>query len=232
MRNVNRTEKKYLLDIPEALKLQNQLGKVMSGDPHNGAQGYSVRSLYFDTPHERDFAEKLFGLDPRRKVRIRTYMPNHNDFALLELKQKQGDFQQKRSLTVNREETAQLILGKYDFLLERQENFAKEMFALLTINAYRPRTIVEYDRTAFIAKENKIRITFDRNIRANEFNYSLFESNLPLAPVFDPFNVVLEVKYDGFLLSYIKTILNMANKSSLSVSKYCLARSTTMAYQF
>ena len=32
--------------------------------------GYPVRSLYFDTLHDRDFAEKLFGTDPRRKVRL------------------------------------------------------------------------------------------------------------------------------------------------------------------
>ena len=50
--------------------------------------------------------------------------------------------------------------------------------------------------------------------------------------MFDPFNVVLEVKFDGFLLSYIRSMLNMVDKIELSVSKYCLARSVRMAYQF
>lgn len=50
--------------------------------------------------------------------------------------------------------------------------------------------------------------------------------------MFDPFNVVLEVKFDGFLLSYVRSVLNMADKSELSVSKYCLARGARMAYQF
>lgn len=231
MRNVNRKEKKFLLDLASAQTLQSQLEAVLQGDVHNGAQGYPVRSLYFDTPHDRDYAEKLFGLDPRRKVRLRTYSPDA-DFALLELKQKQGELQQKRSLFVSRHEARRLMEGSYGFLAERSEPFAAEMHGLMAINGYRPKTIVEYDRTAFIAKENKIRITFDRNIRATETCLDLFSEKLSLSSVFDSFNVILEVKFDGFLLSYIRTLLNGADKSELSVSKYCLARSTTMAYQF
>lgn len=231
MRNVNRKEKKFLLDVTSAQRLQHQLANVLRGDAHNGAQGYPVRSLYFDTPHDRDYAEKLFGLDPRRKVRLRVYAPDA-DFALLELKQKQGEVQRKRSLFVSRDEARSLMNGSYGFLTERSEPFAAEMHALMSINGYRPKTVVEYDRTAFIAQENKIRITFDRNVRATETCFDLFSENLSLTPVFDPFNVILEVKFDGFLLSYIRTILNSVEKSELSVSKYCLARSTTMAYQF
>ena len=43
-------------------------------------------------------------------------------------------------------------------------------------------------------------------------------------PVFDKFNVVLEVKFNGFLLDYIRQFINSINKSELSVSKYALAR--------
>ena len=184
MRNVSRKEKKFLVDMASAKQLEGLLSQVVPGDLHNGSHGYPVRSLYFDTLHDRDFAEKLFGTDPRRKVRLRVYDPTA-DFALLELKQKQGENQRKRSLPLMR-----------------------------------------------AAKENKTRVTFDRNIRATELNQGLFDPKLPLYPVFDPFNVVLEVKFDGFLLSYIRSMLNMVDKSELSVSKYCLARSVRMAYQF
>ena len=231
LRLVNRKEKKFLLDMAAARRLETQLSAVMRADSHNGAFGYPVRSLYFDTPHDRDFTEKLFGLDPRRKVRLRVYSPQA-DFALLELKQKQGEVQQKRSLTVSRQEAQRLIAGDYGFLLRRPEPFAAELHGLMSINGYRPKAVVEYDRTAFIAQENKIRITFDRNVRATEVNCDLFSSTLALMPVFDPFNVILEVKFDGFLLAYIRTLLNGADKSELSVSKYCLARSTTMDYRF
>jgi hypothetical protein len=42
--------------------------------------------------------------------------------------------------------------------------------------------------------------------------------------------VVLEVKYNGFLLSYIREMLNSVNKSELSVSKYMLARQASYKY--
>lgn len=231
MRNISRKEKKFLVDLASAKKLEGLLSQVMPGDPHNGSRGYPVRSLYFDTLHDRDFAEKMFGTDPRRKVRLRVYDPAA-DFALLELKQKQGENQRKRSLPLTQAEARRLIDGDFDVLLGREEPFAAEMHALMSINGYRPKAVVEYDRTAFIAKENKTRVTFDRSIRATELNCDLFDPKLPLYPVFDPFNVVLEVKFDGFLLSYVRSALNMADKSELSVSKYCLARGARMAYQF
>lgn len=95
--------------------------------------------------------------------------------------------------------------------------------------AYIPRTIVEYNRKAFIAKENRIRITFDNRIVATESCFDLFSEHLNMNPVLDPYNVVLEVKYNGFLLNYIQSMINCTDKSELSVSKYVLARQN--AYQ-
>ena len=84
MRVVSRKEKKFLVDLAGAKKLEGILASVVAPDPHNGLQGYPIRSLYFDTLHDRDYAEKLMGTDPRRKVRLRVYDPSA-DFALLEL---------------------------------------------------------------------------------------------------------------------------------------------------
>ena len=82
---------------------------------------------------------------------------------------------------------------------------------------------------AFIAKENKIRITFDNQIVATESSFDLFDPNLNMNPVLDPYDVVLEVKFNGFLLGYITELINCPDKSELSVSKYVLARQN--AYQ-
>ena len=95
-----------------------------------------------------------------------------------------------------------------------------------------PKAIVDYNRKAFVVQENKIRVTLDSNIRATETNLDLFDANLCTYPVFDPFNVVLEVKFDGFLLSYVRDALNQVEKSELAVSKYCLSRSSRLAFQF
>jgi hypothetical protein len=88
---------------------------------------------------------------------------------------------------------------------------------------------VEYNRKAFIAKENKIRITFDSKVISTESCFDLFSPQLNMNPVLDPYDVVLEVKFNGFLLDYIRELINSTDKSELSVSKYVLARQN--AYQ-
>ena len=85
---------------------------------------------------------------------------------------------------------------------------------------------MEYQRQAFMAKENNIRLTFDSRIRATESSFDLFSDNLPLSPVYPQDGVVFEVKYDKFLLGYISDIISMVNTRSISSSKYCLSRTT------
>jgi hypothetical protein len=102
----------------------------------------------------------------------------------------------------------------------------------MNMRFYRPKAIVEYNRKAFIAKENNIRVTFDHNIRATESCFDIFSENLNMYPVFSQDGVVLEVKYNGFLLSYIKDMLDRIEKSELSVSKYALSRTICLNYVY
>lgn len=228
MNVVMREEKKFLISLEEFRNKSHYLDDLMIQDEHNGTHGYIIRSLYFDTVYDDDFFEKLDGVETRRKIRLRIYDPK-NDFAMLEMKQKQGASQKKRSLRMSKHDAQELIKGRYDVLLGYEEEFARECYALMQYKCYRPKTIVQYNRKAYIAKENKIRVTFDNNIVATETNFDLFSENLVMYPVLDKFNVVLEVKFNGFLLDYIRQFINDINKSELSVSKYALARQQSYA---
>lgn len=223
MNRVFREEKKFLISLPEALQISSRLSQVMLEDAHNGIHGYRIRSLYFDTIDDTDYYEKAAGVELRRKLRLRCYDPSA-DYAMLEMKQKQGASQLKRSLRVTREDAERLRRGDYAPLLRYPEAFAAECYTLLHSRCYRPKTIVEYDRKAFIAKENKIRITFDSRIVSTESCFDLFSPQLNMSPVLDPYCVVLEVKYNGFLLGYLRELINTVDRSELSVSKYVLAR--------
>lgn len=228
MNQVLREEKKFLISVADFIALSHKVEQVMLSDPHNGTHGYTIRSLYFDTPFDDDYCEKQAGVELRRKVRLRCYDPMA-DYAMLELKQKQGVQQMKRSLRVSREDARRLIAGDYGVLLTYADSFAIEMYGLMQSRCYRPKTIVEYNRKAYIAKENKIRVTFDNKIVSTESSFDLFSPRLNMNPVLDPYDVVLEVKFNGFLLGYIKELINCTDKSELSVSKYVLARQN--AYQ-
>ena len=228
LNKILRQEKKFLIDTVDFRSTSARLQKVMMPDPHNGPHGYVIRSLYFDTPYDTDFSEKQAGVEQRRKIRLRCYDPKL-DFAMLEMKQKQGERQLKRSLRISRSDALGLIDGDCSVLLRYGDPFAAEIYALMKTRAYLPRTIVQYNRMAFIARENRIRITFDNGIVATESCFDLFSERLNMNPVLDPYDVVLEVKFNGFLLNYIQSMINGIDKSELSVSKYVLARQN--AYQ-
>lgn len=231
MLSVSRVEKKFLINEIEYFNLKYKLSCILHPDSHNGVDGYMVRSLYYDSDLDNDFFEKQIGIEKHKKVRLRTYSPDA-ETAVLEIKQKQGESQVKRSLTVKREDAVELQNGNYDVLLGYSEEFAKECYGLLKYYSYRPKTIVEYNRYAFIAKENSTRITFDRKVTSSESNLNIFDRNLNLNPVLPQDRTILEVKYNGFLLSYIKDILNNANKNEVAMSKYILARQNSLLTQF
>lgn len=220
---VLRTEKKHNITKLEASGLKSRLSAILGGDPVNGYKPYLVRSLYFDTIFNNDYFEKMAGVERRQKIRLRVYDPNSKT-AKLEIKEKQGTTQLKRSLILTREEAIRLQNCEYEVLKDKEDELAQELYMLMTTKLYRPVCIVEYDRVAFANPTNDIRITFDSDIRSNEGNFSIFDPNLQCYPVFPSRNTVLEVKYNGFLLSYIKDAIGSLDCTETAVSKYCLAR--------
>lgn len=231
MNEVYRKEKKYLLDIMEYTKYSQIFENIMKKDIHNGTNGYKIRTLYFDTINDKDYEEKEEGLRNRRKIRLRIYNATP-DFGVIELKQKDGEFYLKKSLKINKEDAIAIIKGKYSVLLKYKDKFATECYSIMQMYAYVPKTVVEYTRNAFVVQENQTRITFDHSIKFSETNYNIFDSNLVLNNAIDSSKIVLEVKYSGFLLTYIKDLLKKIDKSEIAASKYCMGRKITKYYQY
>ena len=90
MNQVQREEKKFLISVAEYLRKSCELEKILMQDPHNGSDGYLIRSLYFDTLYDNDFFEKQAGIETRRKIRLRCYDPNQ-DYAMLERRCRKTD---------------------------------------------------------------------------------------------------------------------------------------------
>ncbi len=225
--DVFREEKKYEMSTLGLEYVRQRLESCLHGDPFNGTKAYLVRSLYFDSYSNIDYWDKDLGANYRKKIRLRVYTPDAES-AKLELKEKKGSMQRKQSLTIPREEAIELTKGNYDVLLNHEEELASYLYGKMTTELYAPRTVVEYDRVAFGTNENNIRLTIDTGIRANEGNYDIFDENLQLYPVMRLDRGVLEVKYNNFLLSYIKDVIECVDSLETSVSKYVLARGIGM----
>ena len=200
IKKVFRQERKFLISGEQYYRFSRQFAELFKEDSHNGKDGYMVRSLYFDTLGNKDF------------------------------EQKQGSNQLKRSLTISREHAEELMKGHYEVLLEYSDPFATECYGVLKTNCYIPKVIVEYKRMAFVFKENDTRITFDSNISASKLTGRFLEEYAGCFPVIHPGCVVMEVKYNNFLLAYIKNILQISNKSETAVSKYALARQAVFRF--
>jgi len=231
MLEVLRQEKKYLINLQQYYYLSRRFSSLLMEDKHSSGDGYLVQSLYFDSLDDTDYEEKINGVDVRKKIRLRNYGAN-SPSAKLEMKQKQGMLQKKRSLSLNKEQSHRVINGDYSALLEYNSNFAGECFGIMNMQCYRPKAVIMYTRKVFVAHENEIRITFDHHIKGSESNFDIFSNNLAGNILVDPFLVVMEVKFNGFLLSYIKDIINEVNASESAVSKYCLGRTVGKNYIF
>ena len=89
---VNRVEHKYVISASDAAQLAAKLPMMLQRDRHNGMNGYIVRSLYFDTAHNKDYYAIEDGIYERHKIRLRIYSLQDKEIKL-ECKSKKGDFQ-------------------------------------------------------------------------------------------------------------------------------------------
>ena len=167
------------------------------------------------------YFDKLDGVEYRKKIRLRIYSPGQHN-AKLELKEKRGAVQRKKSLIIARHLAEEMIAGNYRGLANLDSELAAKFYQLLETGIYRPKCIVEYHRIAFSEDSNEIRITFDSDIGVSYHFEDFFKMDLPLIPVWK--EPVLEVKYNGFLLENIKKTLGFADASELAVSKYAMSR--------
>lgn len=226
MIDVSRKEIKYRISLQEIAGLKRRLAPLMKADVHNGEKGYRVRSLYFDTPFDTDYEEKENGYQKRRKIRLRIYDPGEQT-AKLELKEKNGSSQRKRSLLLTKAEAECMIHGEYDFLKSREEELGMWLYLFMTQKCYRPKCVVEYDRYAYFLEHNDIRITFDTRLRSGEGHYNIFDQNMILYLAGGVMENTMEVKYNGFLFTYIKNELKRYDGMPISSSKYCRSRMIT-----
>lgn len=220
---VSRVELKHQINYFQYLSLSHNLANVLIADEHNGARGYSIRSLYFDDLGNNDFYEKLAGIENRKKIRLRVYSPNDKK-AKLEIKRKFGDSQEKKTVLIDKADGEELINQNYEVLRKYDSETARSIYQIMKINRLRPVVLIEYRRKAFIHPMNSIRITLDNDIRSNEVDFGLFDEKVVMIPTDDYDTNILEVKYNNFIFKYITDLFTPLDLERQSYSKYMVSR--------
>ncbi len=221
--NLIRQEFKYYVSSEVIAKLRTYLREIMKVDENANSKNYqySITSLYFDTPNEEDFEDKVDGIKSREKFRLRIY--NHSkDIIKFESKKRVETAIKKTSAIISTNDASEVLNGNYKSLLNSNSEFLKLSYAKLTSRGYRPKLIVEYDREAYFLPYGNIRITFDLNLRTYNSETDILNISNAAIPIFEDNLQVLEVKHSIPLPSHLKFILSKIPATRNAISKFVL----------
>lgn len=225
-----RTEHKYYVHIHDYVSLHHRVSSLLTMDRNSvGPDGYQIRSLYFDSPHDHALHDKNNGVFKRDKYRIRTY--NGSDsYIALERKSKRGEYVCKESVPLSRGEYDSVLVGDYECLSGRENGLLQDFYSALSHRAYRPTAVVDYWREAYIYEYGNVRITFDKRLSAGINTYDIFDRNLVLEEVIPIPRTIMEVKFDSFLPDHVRQIVQPDNHIRSSISKYVICREMNLLH--
>ena len=217
-----RHELKHYINAADHAQLRARLRAVAGPDENAGEDAcYKVRSLYFDSYTDKAVTEKLSGLSRREKFRLR-YYNDDSSFIKLEKKSKINRLVYKESITITERQCGAILAGDYDSLKEPGEPLLMELYTKIRCQNLRPRSIVDYQREAYVYRAGNVRVTFDSKIKTANSVKGFLNPNLITIPAADA--IIMEVKYDGFLPDVIRDITKIGNRNQTEFSKYIAAR--------
>lgn len=221
-----RHELKFYINPVEAEVLRRVLDQTMQRDPNGDENNeYHIRSLYFDTWFNDALIDKLDGVKNRDKYRIRIY--NFSDKVIrMECKTKVGQLISKRSIGIPKLLAEQLIAGDPSGLDRTRSGLLRDVYREMAFNGLHPVVIVDYVREAYIHQAEEVRITFDKQLHTGLHSTDLFNPYVPTLPAFDHNEIILEVKFNRVLPSYIRDILcsHVHGAQNSAISKYVWCR--------
>lgn len=219
-----RNEYKYLLDACDTAVLKSRVRALLPVDPHAGSDGrYVIKSVYMDDPEDSCFYDNLNGADHRDKYRIRCYN-NDSSYIVLEKKSKLHGMTKKLSCVIDWDICSQLINGRIPEVTSDMDKDLAMMLTEIRTGSFVPKVVVAYERTAFVYGPGNVRITFDEDLASSSDIFSFPEAAAPERPVWPAGMSLLEVKWDAFLPSFIRDVVNIDSLSWSAFSKYCQSR--------
>ncbi len=229
--SVSRREAKYLISLEDRIYLLYALNQLLTPDAYGGYNGYTVRSVYFDSITNDDYIDKKTGAPEKKRIRMRVYHPDDKKVKF-EMKRKSYGKELKESLVIKREDAKRILNCDYSALLNYDSSTAKYAYDLMATRLYRPVSLIEYDRRAYTHENFNTRITMDNNLRYCDFNYDLFSHKLNFKSAMPKEDTILEIKYDRFLFKQIQEVLVNCDLTRNPPSKFGTSRSLLKEYYY
>ena len=217
-----RHEWKHEITHSDLIALRQRLRAVAKPDPHAAGGSYFVRSLYFDNLADKALREKLAGVNVREKFRIR-YYNNDPTYIRLEKKSKRNGLGNKQSAALTADEAQAIVNGDLSWMLDSGRPLVQELYAKMYTQGLRPKTIVDYTREPFVYAPGNVRITLDYDIRTGLGCTDFLNPGCITIPAGDA-PIILEVKWDEYLPSVIRDVVQLSGRRTSAFSKYAICR--------
>ncbi|WP_269622919.1 VTC domain-containing protein [Prochlorococcus marinus] len=153
-----------------------------------------INSIYYDTDSLYLANLNIDGIGYRDKFRIRYYGSKTDlEKPKLEIKSKRGLVGHKINIDINIES---LFKNQFNLsFLAIDSNIPNNLTNLLYI--IKPLIIVSYNRRYYLSNCSAYRVTFDKDIEYNLFNYDLQNRKIPLIGSIPDSNRIIEIKYNA-----------------------------------
>ena len=223
-----RHEQKFLVDERDIALITARIRPLMKPDAFHPEGAYRIRSVYFDDWQDSALRQNLSGVSPRSKFRIRIYNESMETIHL-EQKIKSHDLTRKKSCLLTEAECLCLLHKKPVRSAGQERPLLTLLQTEMLLHRLLPKTIVEYERTAYTCTEGNVRVTFDRNLASSDYVLHFSDRALPKRPVMAAGQHIMEVKYDEFLPGFIRNALDTGKLERITFSKYVLCRTHALS---
>lgn len=217
-----RHEWKHEISYGDMLILRQRLRAVMQADEHAKDGKYFIRSLYFDNAADKALREKLDGVNNREKFRIRYY--DHDPSLIhLEKKTKRNGLGSKETASLTAAEAQSIVDSHWEWMKDADRPLVQELYSKMISQGLQPKTIVDYWREPFVFGPGNVRVTLDYDIRTGLRSTDFLNPDCVTIPAGDA-PIILEVKWDEFLPSIIRDIVQLEGRRTSAFSKYAICR--------
>jgi len=211
-----RNELKFFMNTHTSAVLKHRISAVMRPDSHSGGL-YLVNNLYLDDQYDTCYNEKNLNSYSRDKYRVRFYNSDLS-FIRFENKHKEGELSYKNSVVMTEDEYHCISRGDMDFVLRSVHPLWQKLASLHRLRRMRPAVSFSYTREAYVYQPGNVRVTFDSNIRSDEMVPEPYFGAPPGS------GGMMEVKFDRYLPSVLKEMLDGLPLIQTAMSKYCYSR--------
>ncbi|MCL2078661.1 MAG: polyphosphate polymerase domain-containing protein [Oscillospiraceae bacterium] len=234
-----RNELKFILSYQTSERIKRRIKGVMAPDSHSGGI-YTVSNIYVDDMYDTFYNDKHFGKYRRDKYRARYYNGDLS-FIRFENKHKDGSLSYKNSVIMTKDELSQMASGDFGFMDKSENPLWQAMNAIQITRGLRPSAAFTYVREAYVYPPGDVRITFDSSMRPDSLKIDDLDTvseyaknggasnNLSIGAAVG-FDLIMELKYTGFLPTVIAGMLQDVPIIHTEMSKYCFMRERRFTY--